>query len=361
MRTVALFISLLLCALAMNAEDAVSWLQKTHDFGTFKEENGKVSCDIKMINSGDSVIRITNVRPTCGCTATQYTIGDIAPGDTATITVTYNPYLRPGRFEKDVYVYINGSPRRHTLTIKGNVIGSAKTISEKYPVSAGALKLSNRILPFGELKKGKSRTQFIAAYNQSEDSLKALFSQVPGYLQVEMIPEIVPPGEQATITVTYHSNEDSQWGLSQNSFIIETFPIGSLSENAVAGIANIEVSAILNEDFSKVDTSVAPVAKLSTHKVDFDKIDATQTNVTSSLDITNNGKSSLKIRRVYSLDKGVSVSCKKTEVKPGKSTQIKIAISPKELDNILNAKLTIITNDSENPQQTVRLVGIIVK
>lgn len=361
MRTAFLFISMIISALAMNAEGKVSWLQSTYDFGTFKEENGKVSCDIKMINTGDSVLRITNVRPTCGCTATKYTTGAIAPGDTAIVTLTYNPYLRPGRFEKDVYVYIDGTPRRHTLTIKGNVIGSAKTISEKYPVSVGALKLSNRIIPFGELKKGKSRTQFIAAYNQSEDSLKATFSQVPKYLQVEIIPAIVPPGEQATLTITYHSGEDSQWGLSQSTFIMETLPIETTGENAVAGLAKLEVSAVINEDFSNADKANAPIAKLSTHKVDFDKIDATQSHIYSIIEITNSGKSNLKIRRIYTHDNGIDATCKKTELKPGKSTQIKINISPKELDKILNAKLIIITNDCENPQQEIRLVGIVNK
>lgn len=339
------------------AEGIVSWLQTSHDFGTFKEETGKVACDIKFVNTGDTDIRISNVRPTCGCTASSYTLGAIAPGDTATITLTYNPNGRPGRFEKDTYVYTDGTPQKSIVTIKGNVIGSPATIQEKYPISAGGLKLEKRIIPFGELTKGKSRTLFISAYNQSEDSLTAEFTNLPKYIDAEMIPPTVNPGEQSTITITFHSESCNDWGLTQDSFVMETLPANGTSNNASAGIVNIDITAILKEHFDNTNHINAPIAKLSTDKVDFGRFSLNGGIATRTLKITNAGKTMLKIRKIYTLDSGVEILCKKNEIKPGKTAEVVLSVNPQDISKILNAKIIVITNDPEKPQQTVRLVG----
>lgn len=357
-----LSISLIVVALSVCGKGVATWLSNDHDFGTFKEETGKVSCEMKMVNTGDSVISITSVRPTCGCTASSYTTGEIRPGDTATVTLTYNPFGRPGRFEKDTYVYTDGFPKRNKLVIRGNVIGSPSTIQDKYPIGVGALKLSGKIIPFGEILKGKSRTRFIDVYNQSDDTIKAIFDEVPKYMRVEMLPDTVMPGEQATITVTYHSGVGDGWGLVQDDFVMETLPVVERNDNAIAGIGRIEVTAIINENFSNLtekEKTLAPIAKLSVERVNFGKMNVAEDSVTGFFEIINTGKSKLKIRRIYTLDKGISISFKKNEIKPGKKERINIAIKPDEVGDILNAKLIVITNDFKNPQQTVRLVGLI--
>ena len=363
MKLTLFILTMALAWLPMKGEGVASWLNSVHDFGTFKEESGNVTCEMKMVNTGNSELRITNVRPTCGCTASQYTVNAIAPGDTAMVILTYNPANRPGRFEKDVYVYTDGKPEKSTLTIKGNVIGAPATIMAQYPESAGHLKLDRRIIPFGAITKGKSRTQFIAVYNQGEDTMSAVFGKVPDHLKVEMIPSNIPAGEQATITVTYRSADCNEWGLAQDQFVMETFPVNA-TENAVLGVAKIDITAVLKENFSRLTDEQrmnAPIAKLSTDKVDFGKIDADAEAVKGELVITNTGKSKLMIRRIYTLDEGVALCCKKSEIKPGKTAKIEITITPSALEKILNAKATVITNDPETPVQEVRLVGQIIK
>ncbi len=362
MRIISLVIVIMLSAFSAQAKNSVSWLQVTHNFGTFKEEIGKVSCDFKFVNTGDADVRISNVRPICGCTASAYTIGAIKPGDTATVTLTYDPKGRPGKFNKNAYVYIDGISKRTKLLVSGNVIGSQKSIQNRFPVSIGSLKMSNRIIPFGDIKKGKSRTEFINTYNQSNDSLNIIFSNVPKHISVEAIPAIVPPGEDATITITYHSRRSNEWGLSQNSVTIEAIPTNR-SDNSTAGIGNIDVTAIVSEDFSNLtnqEKQNPPTAKLSTTKIDFGKIDTSKNSITQYFTITNTGKSTLAIRRVYSLDNGISISCDKQEIKKGKTAKVKVTVDTRVLNNMLNAKIAVITNDPETPQQSVRLVGIIL-
>lgn len=363
MRIFAFSITLIFMTLFGHAQGVATWLNTTHDFGTFKEESGKMTCEMKMINTGDSVIRISNVRTTCGCTATSYTLGSIVPGDTASVIVTYNPNRRPGRFDKDIYVYTTGTPRKSVLKIKGNVIGAPSTIQQKYPISIGALKLEQQIIPFGEITKGKSRTQFISLYNQSNDTLNAVFYDIPKHLQIGIVPETVLPGELATITITYHSDKSNDWGFSQDHFTMEAVPISGNSNNPVAGIGKINVTARLFENFDKLsqkELENAPIAKLSTSKVDFDRINIDEDSVTNHFEIQNTGKSKLYIRKIYTLDKGIDITCRNTEIKPGKRSQVEISVNPKNLDKLLNAKIEVITNDPNNAQQTVRLVGQLI-
>ena len=134
--------ALMCTAMLAHADGIVRWLEMQHEFGTIHEEDGKVSCTMRLVNDGDSELIITQVRTSCGCTAAGYDKAPIAPGDTARITITYDPVARPGEFSKDVFVYTNGTPRRSGVSIHGVVIAQPETLSEFYPVAVGAMRKS---------------------------------------------------------------------------------------------------------------------------------------------------------------------------------------------------------------------------
>lgn len=177
-----------------------------------------------------------------------------------------------------------------------------------------------------------------------------------------MVPHIVKPGEQATLTVTLHTQSCKEWGLAQERFTMETLPAGNVSKNATAGITNIDITAILTENFSRLsekERTNKPIAALSTEKVDFGEINKWEGKANSYFEISNRGKSKLKIRRIYTLDEGVGIAFKKDEIKPGKSIKIELSVLPEKFSKLINAKVIVITNDPDNPQHTVRLVGLL--
>ena len=79
------------CTIAANAAPAARWLETTHDFGAFDEDMGNVDALFRVVNDGDAPLVILAARASCGCTVPAFTSDGIAPGDTATIKVTYNP------------------------------------------------------------------------------------------------------------------------------------------------------------------------------------------------------------------------------------------------------------------------------
>lgn len=101
------------------APSAITWKEDVHNFGDI--EKGKpVSHDFTFKNTTKQTILITNVKASCGCTATNYTKTPIKPGETGSVTATYNA-ASPGAFTKTVTVTTNDSEVNKILTIKGKV------------------------------------------------------------------------------------------------------------------------------------------------------------------------------------------------------------------------------------------------
>ena len=93
------FMMIAAVCLAM-AQPKIEFEKKTHEFGDIREEGGKVTARFTFKNVGDSALILTKVKPGCGCTAANYTKEAIAPGQTGYIDATYDPWGRPGQFNK---------------------------------------------------------------------------------------------------------------------------------------------------------------------------------------------------------------------------------------------------------------------
>lgn len=335
------------------------WLETEHDFGTIAENNGKVSCMMRLVNATDSAIVIIEVRPACGCTAVDYPHRPINPGDTATVILVYNPYGRPGEFDKPVTVRLNTSPKRTVLKVKGTVIASEETISQQYPVSVGSLKLSNSIAPFGEIIKGSQKNAYLSAYNTGQDSVRVYHEKLPENITVTTIPDVVPPGGRCSIVVHLDTKKTTEaWGPTEYTFRLLSEPL-HLNASAYAGIARITAIANLHDDFSKLtekEIAQAPKIALSSQKIDFGSMG--DKSVTRTVTISNDGKNTLEIYRLLSsLPESTKISIDKQSIKQGKSTDIAITATIPEGESYLNATLTIYSNDPKSPVTLLRLVG----
>ena len=130
MKKILLFAVALVMALTVSAQEQaqvqkqiVEIAEKTHDFGTIKEEDGRVTHVFTFKNVTDGPLTIKNVRASCGCTTPAWSREPIAPGAEAQITVTYNASGRPGAFHKSVTVTLSNGTEDFTqvLFIKGKV------------------------------------------------------------------------------------------------------------------------------------------------------------------------------------------------------------------------------------------------
>ncbi len=104
---------------ADNSLAMVSWENEVYDFGTIAQGT-PVSYEFSFTNSGEQPLIITNVKASCGCTATNYPKEPVNPGESASITATYNA-KSAGSFNKTLTVYTNTEDAVKVLRIKGVV------------------------------------------------------------------------------------------------------------------------------------------------------------------------------------------------------------------------------------------------
>ena len=362
-----LYIAFLLAtvALSMVAQPEATWLERQHDFGVFMEEDGKVTCQMRVVNTGTEPLIIVKAQAGCGCTVINYTDEPVQPGDTTAISITYNPSGRPGQFTRQALIFTNTTPKRTVLEITGNVIPTAATLDKQYPLRAGDLRISQQSIPMGELVRGKNKTEYLSAYNASTDTLIVSVQGSNDHLKPAVVPDTLPPAKVTALTVHYISNKAPQWGLNIDTLTLSCAPLHRPS-TATPGTADVHVMAQVIESFDGLTDKQrqdAPIVGVDCgDRLDFETLNASMT-ATRSFTITNKGKDNLILRRLWAPEgEGVTIKADKQIIKRGKKATVQVTVDPAcQQGNMLNVPLTLMTNDPESPIVTIRLVGIIDK
>lgn len=353
-------LTLALWPLAAMAQPKARWIESSHDFGAFDEDMGPVSCQFYVVNDGTEPLVILSARATCGCTVPRYTRTPINPGDSAAVDVTYNPAARPGKFDKKVKVKTNASSADEILTIRGVVIGSLHTLRAHYPVEVGRLKLKARTVPFGDMRKGSTKTAFLDGYNQSQDTIYPVVEGLPPYIDVDVAPRAVPPGQQLTMTFFCNSARAADlWGFNEARATVST-GLGTPADT-------LSLLTIINEDFSRLTPEQlrrAPQIAVSDASIDLGRIAPDARPVKARITIDNFGSDPLIVRRVVCSSPVVTAKAKALKIKGGKQSYIEVTVDPSRLEagaDMVNERITIITNDPSHPSSSVRIVGEVGK
>ena len=351
------FLALVLAAVcALGAQAQVRWLDTKHNFGAFDEGMGPVSCEFRWVNTSAEPVSIVSARTSCGCTAPKYERSAVAPGDTSAITVTYDPAGRPGRFNKYVVVEFSEDVPTVKLEIFGTVVGSSQSVALRFPVECGStgLQLAKGVAMLGEVGHGRLKPVYLEAYNRSTDTITPRFENLPKYLEVVPTPAKIAPGEQGSFIFYMHSSKCPLYGMVTDTLRLTT------AEHPEAG-CDVPTVAIIREDFSRMtenERRKAPLLVIEQPTADFGHLSADSDTETREVVIRNNGKSPLIIRRVYTADAGVDVKASTDKVKPGKTARIIITVHRKQLPGaLLNARVSLITNDPDNSNTIIRAVG----
>ena len=96
-----------------------------HDFGTIKEGE-KVTHVYKFKNTGAVPLIIEGVRPSCGCTAPNWTKEPIPVGGTGEVEVVFDSKGKPNAQNKTVTVTANTWPQSTVLRFKAFVTPASK-------------------------------------------------------------------------------------------------------------------------------------------------------------------------------------------------------------------------------------------
>lgn len=203
-QTTIIILSLLAAAFHANAqiEKSLRFIPENLNFGTIRETDGKVTGTVRAINISPDSTFIISARTSCGCSEAEFDGRMLAPGDTTTVRITYDPTNRPGKFLKTAKIFTGRERISNTFRISGNVIPSRRHLDKSYPEKAGDLRLSTLLVSTGEIRHTETKPIFIGIYNDSEKA-KILHSESDNdALQTTLQPDSIEPYGISTLSIT---------------------------------------------------------------------------------------------------------------------------------------------------------------
>jgi len=327
------------------------------DFGTVKEEGGKVKGRYTFTNVGDDTLKIINVKPTCGCTAVEWTKTGVLPKKSGYVDVEFDPVQRPGVFNKGIAVTTNDpSQQMINLIVKGNVTPKPKSVTDLYPVVLGNLRMESSQFNFGNTKNTEVRTDTIKVLNIWNKNITLGFKDVPVYINVKAIPETLKPNKDGMIILSYDVTKRDEFGYVFDRLLMTT-------NDSIQPEKSINITQSINEDFSKMtpeELAKAPKIKFDNTTFDFgtakqgDKVECTFT-------FKNEGENDLVIRKVKASCGCTATNPEKTLLKKGEESKITATFNTSGREGKQYKTVTVITNDPSNPTITLNLQGNVEK
>ena len=97
--------------LIKGAEHILRFDKTVLNIGTLTEDDAPKMYRFTCTNVSGKDINLTRVRTTCGCAVADVRTGEISPGETRVVVLTYHPKNHPGTIDTDAFVFIRYSGR----------------------------------------------------------------------------------------------------------------------------------------------------------------------------------------------------------------------------------------------------------
>lgn len=303
-------------------------------------------------NKGSEPLVIKEVKASCGCLDVSYPKAPTPAGSRGQITLTFDAKLL-GTFYKEIEVLTNASDKPSYIAIQGTVVTEVKDYSDEFPFDLGNVRLMTNIVEFEDVSRGDRPTAELRILNTDRTAFRPELMHLPPYLSAEYLPEDIPPGKAGTIRLTLDSKKLSGLGLNQTSIYLSRYIGDKISETN-----EILVSAILLpsfEDMSDEALAKAPQLAVSESSVEMEATKGRK-GLTRTILLTNTGMSDLHIQQVQVFNKALNVSIDKSTVRPGKSTRLKISVSPRYLAGSKGRMRVLLITDA--PRQAKQYINV---
>ena len=146
------------------------------DFGTIYEKDGKAIRDFSFRNDRRDTLVICDVTTTCRCIVGEPTFKKVAPGETGTVRLIFDPSFRSGDYDYPVVLRYMDRKASQTVRVKAHVIPMIHPIEEDHPYHLGeGLYSSHKVLSFGSVRPGETKIMFFRYGNGTSQQMDITF------------------------------------------------------------------------------------------------------------------------------------------------------------------------------------------
>jgi hypothetical protein len=333
---------------------ALIFSNTTYDYGHIKEDGGAQQCTFEARNNGHNTIEVINVTTTCGCTSTQFNRGPIAPGESFTLQISFNPMNRPGRIDKQIFVSTSDSSQAIELNIAGFVLERERSIDELYPFDmGGGLRLRSNFHAFGYLEHGNEIEEHIAYINTSDEeiNISIISDKQSGALAIR-VPESIPPGATGDIIMSYTLPEQCDiYGTLSDILHLEI--------NGVKSNYPLSAEAIATDNFDMMDDILAPRTDISENIIKFGDVNSSKEFYTKRITLSNSGESPLIIRSIESMSEAIECTViGEHTITPGQQSEIEVRLYVNRIQEDeypFTTRIRLVTNDPMRPLRSIKV------
>ena len=340
---------MVICYVSAQQTKQLQFREETHDFGTVSEQQGPVTYEFVFTNTSSRPVKILNVQASCGCTTPGWSKDPVPAGKTGYVQASFNPKGRPGFFNKSLTVTTDLDPNPIILQIKGQVSTDETEVDHTgFAVVNGSLKFKVSAFNMGKVfLKDEFMVKEFPVINTSKNAIvfdPKIIS--PAHIKAEVKPATLPAGAKGVIRLSYNGKMKNQYGFQSDNIEIPT-------NDEVNPVKSFSVYATIEDYFPQLSAEElerAPQLRLEAGSIDFGRV-GTKTELIREVQITNAGKKELSIKSVQPNCTCVTASAKKTSLKPGESSTIKVAFDPQDRKGTQQKAVTVYSNDPRNPVQ----------
>lgn len=328
----------------------IQFNEESFDFGKVIEKDGPVTHVFEFTNSYNKPVKILSVKPSCNCTAPDWSKEEIQPGKTGFIKAEFNPKGRPGYFTKTLTVSTDAESTPFILQIKGSVVADAQKIASSFHAANGSWKIKSSSLNLGKIY---IKNEYVVREFQFMNNGKKAVSYLnkydgPTYIRVNVEPKTLQPGEAGIIRIGYNGKLRNAYGYQSDNVVIHT-------DDELQPQKSFNVLATLEDFFPELtpqEAAKAPKLQLNQTTLDFGKVKQGQAT-TKEVTVTNLGQSALELRSIQGNCTCIVTESDKRSLKTGQSATIKISYDPQDRKGTQQKYVTIYSNDSKDPVQRI--------
>lgn len=362
---------------------AIEFEEGTHDFGNIKKGDPAVFV-FKFKNITDHEIKLTQVKPACGCTTPTWTQDPIGKGNTGEIKVSYNTQ-RVGPFNKSVRVVVDSLSEPINIFIRGTVEDTEPAhvegdghdhsdpnhshaapvptpaptpINIDYSIPRGALAFEKMIENLKNITSEGKETIAFRYKNTSDQVVKIVDVNGPKGFVLEVGDRELKPGMESKLTVILDGKlmkkEDQPDGYFSERVNIVTDEPASVSSKSMT----------INGNYQRIYTSEE---KANSPKIQFDAVEVTGGKVIEGEEykhdfkFTNTGKSNLVIYSVKPSCGCTATASSSENLAPGESATIAATFNSTGRPGTQSKTITVKSNDVDNPIINLKFTVEVVK
>ena len=204
----------------------------TYDWGLVSPKDNPLKASVIIKNTGNAKLKITRVKPACGCTTAPLTKTELEPGDTTTMNVTLRINSRGGKVHKTIRIASN-DPKNPNLIyhLKCKVFMPLELKPTPY-------------FPFSTMKVGSEAVSTVTLTNNTKKTVT--FSDIefePKDLVFNIKDgEKIKPGQTIDLVIKYRPKKTGYF----NCWVKMKTTCKDMPNIYIPGYGNVQESSIFN-------------------------------------------------------------------------------------------------------------------